>query len=842
VDNIYALNIERAVLSSIFFNPEEIEDVLGILKPNDFYLPAHKKIFEAMEILNSKDLPIDEEFIRKQVDSKEVDDSIIVEILSANAITNTLAYAKEIKDASVKRELIALATDIKKVTIEDELPATEAVDFVQNSLYKITTDSASSELKNMAQITQDTLLHIQEMKKRGNAYLIGETTGFDSLDRKTTGFNNGDLVIIAARPAMGKCLGKGTKVVMFDGTLKNVEDIQVGDKLMGDDSTARTVLSLARGREKMYWVRQNKGIDYRVNESHILSLKRSRNEGKHKHGDVLNISIKDYINKSQKFHSNYKGYKVAIDFHEQVVPIEPYFMGVWLGDGTSANVGITSQDDEVINYLKSYAKRLKLKLKKQTQKNKTPIYCITTRQQGGSIVDDISLQKKLREIGVLNNKHIPHSYLQNSEKNRLELLAGLIDSDGYYDKKFNVFEIVQKDEKLAKQIKFLADSLGFRVSFKVKKAKIKKINYECDVYRIRIVGELDRIPTKIKRKQARKLKAKREVKHTGIKVEYDKVDDYYGFVIDGNHLFLLEDMTVTHNTSFVLNTTLQNVERGAGVIFFSLEMPAEQLMIRLISAKTRIPLQNVRKGDLDDKQWSTVTQAFEDLNQKKLFVDDGGSVNINQLRARVRKIAGNPENNIKMIVIDYLQLMQGTGGKDRHLEVSEISRGLKMLAREMEVPILALSQLNRGLESRPDKRPMLSDIRESGSIEQDADIIMFVYRDDVYKERDEQRKEKEAKDRGETYKSAFINKPIEEAEIIIGKQRNGPVGTVKLDFHKELTRFVDKDNPHGAAPTITTFESVADAEKETQIDIPEQFEQPIHMEEDTKIDMPDIDF
>jgi replicative DNA helicase len=204
MDNIYALNIERAVLSSIFFNPEEIEDVLGILKPNDFYLPAHKKIFEAMELLNSKDLPIDEEFIRKQVDSKEVDDSIIVEILSANAITNTLAYAKEIKDASVKRELIALATDIKKVTIEDELPATEAVDFVQNSLYKITTDSASSELKNMAQITQDTLLHIQEMKKRGNAYLIGETTGFDSLDRKTTGFNNGDLVIIAARPAMGK--------------------------------------------------------------------------------------------------------------------------------------------------------------------------------------------------------------------------------------------------------------------------------------------------------------------------------------------------------------------------------------------------------------------------------------------------------------------------------------------------------------------------------------------------------------------------------------------------------------------------------------------------------------
>jgi replicative DNA helicase len=165
--------------------------------------------------------------------------------------------------------------------------------------------------------------------------------------------------------------------------------------------------------------------------------------------------------------------------------------------------------------------------------------------------------------------------------------------------------------------------------------------------------------------------------------------------------------------------------------------------------------------------------------------------------------------------------MQGTGNKDRHLEVSEISRGLKMLAREMKLPILALSQLNRGLESRPDKRPMLSDIRESGSIEQDADIIMFVYRDDVYKERDEQRKEKEAKDKGENYKSAFINKPIEEAEIIIGKQRNGPIGTIKLEFHKELTKFVDRDEAHGAPPVITTMDSVSDIEMDTQIDIPD---------------------
>ena len=229
---------------------------------------------------------------------------------------------------------------------------------------------------------------------------------------------------------------------------------------------------------------------------------------------------------------------------------------------------------------------------------------------------------------------------------------------------------------------------------------------------------------------------------------------------------------------------------------------------------------------MDDRQWSTLNSAFNDFNSKKLFVDDGGSLNINQLRARVRKLAQKEDNNISLIIIDYLQLMQGTGGKDRHNEVSEISRGLKLLAREIKVPIIALSQLNRGLESRPDKRPMLSDIRESGSIEQDADLIMFVYRDDVYKQRDEMRKEKEAKDKGEEYKSTFVDKPIEEAEIIIGKQRNGPIGVVKLDFHKALTKFIDKEN-HETAPIEVVFESVIDTEKETKIDTMDNVDIPL---------------
>ena len=206
MDSIYSVNIERAVLSSILFNPEEIEDVLGVLKPKDFYLPAHQKIFDVMVKLHSSDMPIDEEFIRKRVDSKEVDDSILLEILSANPITNTLAYVREIKDGSVKRELANLATTIKKVAIEEETSANDALDVVQGELYKISTDSATSELKDMEVVTSDTLSYIKKMKELGNKHLIGETTGFYDLDKRTTGFNEGDLVIIAARPAMVKQL------------------------------------------------------------------------------------------------------------------------------------------------------------------------------------------------------------------------------------------------------------------------------------------------------------------------------------------------------------------------------------------------------------------------------------------------------------------------------------------------------------------------------------------------------------------------------------------------------------------------------------------------------------
>ena len=440
--------MKRSILSSIIFEPSQFDDIESSLQIDDFYMSTHQNIYEVMQDLSANDKPIDEEFLKKELSKrKQFDENALLDILTANPISNTTAYIEEIKDKALKRHLLTLTTEIKRVTVEEELPADEVIDIVERKLYDITQDSQTSDFQDAPTITNKTMAYIEEMKARGNSILVGVDTGFAELNKMTTGFGKGDLIILAARPAMGK-------------------------------------------------------------------------------------------------------------------------------------------------------------------------------------------------------------------------------------------------------------------------------------------------------------------------------------------------------TSLALNMVQNLIDKGKGVAFFSLEMPAEQLMLRMLSIQTSIFLTKLRVGDLNEEDIKRLSDATTKMHNSKLFVDDSSTVNINQLRSKLRKLKSqHPE--IELAVIDYLQLLSAVGTKDRHQEVSEISRGLKMLARELEMPIIALSQLNRGLEARNDKRPMLSDIRESGSIEQDADIILFVYRDDVYLYKEEKEREKEAIKDGKEFISQYIEKDEEEAEIIIGKQRNGPTGHVKLTFQKKFTRFVD---------------------------------------------------
>jgi superfamily II DNA or RNA helicase len=345
----------------------------------------------------------------------------------------------------------------------------------------------------------------------------------------------------------GKCMGIDTPILMYDGTIKLVQDIKVGDVLMGDDSTPRNVLSLARGKETMYKVNTKKGNGYIVNESHILSLKYSSKVNKHTpKNSVIDIPVLDYLNLPKSYHGRggvLLGYRVPILFKETPVEIDPYLLGYWLGDGSSNGTLITTQESSVIKYLVDCFKT-----------KHTSLYFKYTGQQYDYMINSIKknniLMDFLRGNNLINNKHIPLQYKSNSRKIQLELLAGLIDSDGYYNS--NCYEIFQKNENLLDDIVFLAKSLGFSAYKKqVKKTCTNSANgrKEGIYYITNICGEgLEEIPVKCMRKKAHKRKLLRDCLKYRIKLENIGIGDYYGFEIDGNHRFVLGDFTVTHNT------------------------------------------------------------------------------------------------------------------------------------------------------------------------------------------------------------------------------------------------------------------------------------------------------
>jgi replicative DNA helicase len=255
---------------------------------------------------------------------------------------------------------------------------------------------------------------------------------------------------------------------------------------------------------------------------------------------------------------------------------------------------------------------------------------------------------------------------------------------------------------------------------------------------------------------------------TGVPSGYKKLDEMTSGFQKGDFIVLAARPSMG-KTALALSLAYNAAEQGKSVGFFSLEMGAEQLTLRLVSAQAQVDHQHIRTGTVTSDEWMSMTYAAAKLAETKFFIDDTPTQSILDIRARARKLKA--EHKLDFLVIDYLQLLHSQRKhENRHQEVSEISRSLKALAKELQVPIVALSQLSRAVDSRVDKRPMLSDLRESGAIEQDADVIMFLYRDVVYNQ--------------ETEHPSL-------AELIIGKQRNGPTGTVFMNFFKELTLFQD---------------------------------------------------
>ncbi len=404
----------------------------------------------------------------------------------------------------------------------------------------------------------------------------------------------------------GKCFGINTPIRMYDGSVKMVQDIRDGELVMGPDSSPRKTTGCTAGKENMYRIVPNKGDSFTCNESHILSLVYTGKDSKmlgYKNGQIVNISVREYLKLPQWCYQFLVLYREGWGTHwkSNTHQIPPYILGVWLGDGCSSNGKFTSADQEIIDSVSSYGQSMGMPI----SFSKSDKYTfglmragsgtkITVHTESGPVSFDsikeaaLSLdgsyndkKKKLKEqsfykrykceidlaqennaframlseMGLLNNKHIPDSYLIDSVANRLELLAGLIDTDGYLAKtkegRPRQIEITQKNKKIADGVVELCRSLGFYCHINTKTATMRRKDetiYSCEVYRINIFGDLHRIPCRIPRKQAEKVGRRVNSKRTGFSVEPIGLGDYYGFAVDKDSLFLLADGTVVHNT------------------------------------------------------------------------------------------------------------------------------------------------------------------------------------------------------------------------------------------------------------------------------------------------------
>jgi replicative DNA helicase len=384
-----------------------------------------------------------------------------------------------------------------------------------------------------------------------------------------------------------------------------------------------------------------------------------------------------------------------------------------------------------------------------------------------------TVQAELRTLGVLRNKHIPPLYLRASALQRRALLAGILDTDGTVTSTGSV-QLAVTSRPLAEDVRELVLSLGYRCSMTTKRVKGRtEASSLCYIVNFTTPDNVFRLD----RKQAlQKERLRHDPQQTrwryivdarpvpSVPVRCVQVDSQDQLYLAGH------SMIPTHNSTLALDLArAAAVKHRMATVIFSLEMNRNELTMRLLSAEARVPLHAMRTGQMGEEDWTRLARRMSEVADAPLFIDDSPNMSMVEIRAKCRRL--KQRHDLRMVIVDYLQLMSSPRRvENRQQEVSEMSRSLKLLAKEIDVPVVAISQLNRGPEQRNDKRPLLSDLRESGSIEQDSDVVILLHREDHY--------ERESPRAGE-------------ADMIVAKHRNGPTTTVTVAFQGHYSRFVD---------------------------------------------------
>ncbi len=780
---------ERAVLGSILINNNAFYRVIGTIDTEDFFKDAHRSIFATMRSLAEQSREIDlltlKEELARRAQLEQVGGSAYISSLVDNIpdVANVERYAEIVKEKSTLRQLVVMSNKVMRAALDAPGEPSDVLSIAEKSLYEIAEGSVDKGFVALDRITRTNMTAIEQLQHAGKL-ITGIPTGYDRFNEFTSGFQPSDLIIIAARPSMGKAQPLDAKVLTKHG-FACMGSLKIGDELASVDGAPSRVIGIfPQGERQLYRVELSDGRSTECCPEHLWRVcYRDWREPRVVSTERLMEMLQRQRYRRRLYVETFSG-----EFGDDTeLPIDPWLLGVLLGDGTihQSSVMFSTASAETVDRVRrvvgpafevvhagAYDYRIA-----QTGP-KTRGYGYRTKNP---------LKSALDALGIWGahayDKFIPTPYLKASLQSRTQLLEGLLDTDGWIEK-WGSIRYASCSERLAGDVVDLVRSMGGTASYFVKKTSYTyrderrkgRTSYVCnlqlpDNIRLHLMSAKQQrrgVRTRLRRLNVCSITPTRRSQTQCIAVSHP------------SQLYVTDGYTVTHNTSFMMNIAESiaipakdgqprpPAQRLYSVGVFSLEMSKEQIGLRILSSESGVPNHLIRGGMLSDRNWRDLAEASARLAKAKIFVDDTPGMDVMEMRAKARRL--KMEAGLDLVMVDYLQLMSVKGKvESRNQEISQISRGLKAIAKELQLPLISLSQLSRRPEQRTgDHRPQLADLRESGSIEQDADVVCFIYRDEVYN--------KETEEKGI-------------AEIIIGKQRNGPIGDFKLVFRNDITKF-----------------------------------------------------
>jgi len=859
------LEAEASVLGSLMLDRNAIVRVADFLRPEDFYLDHHAQVYRAALNLYDRADPIDLLTLAAELETMRVLERIggqafLAELQSGvPTAANVEYYGHLVEEGATKRKLIGAGGRITALGFDESTPASQALDTAESVIFNIAEGRITQDFVALKDILKTTWDQIEQIHK-DSSVISGVPSGFNDLDAKTGGFQKSDLIIIAARPGVGKCIRADSLI----------DDPVTGARLT-IEQIVRERRPIAFGlspRGRIEWRHIGDWVDSGVQPCFAVTTQTGRRVEVTGHHPFMTVSG------WQPLHDLVVGDAIAVPRalpsfgKESIDPQRARLLGYFIGDGglSSGSPAFTNIDPVIINDFKTivvshfpgchvaqrgitYFVSAWTRMRRLNVKERLAAYLHRTRSPIIGWLTQFGLWGKKSDV-----KRFPDQAWRWNRETLREFLRALMSCDGSIFATPNGrprIEFAVASEGLAKDVHhaFVRFGIVARLYRKSERCWRVQITDSESVARYQAeigwIGEkADRFPKDLPQfrgnnghlpaavwqlvgqaASTRHLSWAKLAVASGERVRTSKFETYnprtnhglsqrrlaiFNEVLEdpqlaalanpelywdriasieptGNHQvydltvpeganFIAEDVIV-HNTSLTLNIAQHaSIQYKIPVAIFSLEMSEQQLVTRLLCSEASVDSYRLRTGLLKDAEWPRIAQAMGALSEAQIYIDDSPSISVMEMRTKARRLKS--ANNLGLIIVDYLQLMQGRNQENRVQEVSEISRSLKSLARELQVPVIACSQLSREPEKRIDHRPQLADLRESGGIEQDSDLVIFIYRERFYNDN-------VAEDRRNI------------AEIIIAKHRNGPTGKIELLFIDEQTKFANLDRARG---------------------------------------------